>query len=87
VRTQDIDWIEAAADNVKLHVGKETHVFRETMNALETKLDPALFLRIHRSTIVNLNRRREVHRGSTARSPSFSPTARGSPSEAPTGAD
>ena len=61
VRTQDIDWIEAARNNVKLHVGKETHVFRETMNALETKLDPALFLRIHRSTIVNLNRAREVH--------------------------
>jgi len=61
VRTQDIDWIEAARNNVKLHVGKEIHVFRETMNTLETKLDPALFLRIHRSTIVNLNRAREVH--------------------------
>jgi two-component system LytT family response regulator len=60
VRAGDIEWIEAAGNYVKLHVGPETHLFRETMNALEAKLDPALFFRIHRSHIVNLERVREL---------------------------
>jgi two-component system LytT family response regulator len=60
VRAADIEWIEAAGNYVKLHVGSETHLFRETMNALEAKLDPAMFFRIHRSTIVNLERVREL---------------------------
>jgi two-component system LytT family response regulator len=60
VRAADIEWIEAAGNYVKLHVGAETHLFRETMNALEAKLDPAMFFRIHRSTIVNLERVREL---------------------------
>jgi two-component system LytT family response regulator len=60
VRAGDIEWIEAAGNYVKLHVGPETHPFRETMNALEAKLDPALFFRIHRSHIVNLERVREL---------------------------
>jgi two-component system, LytTR family, response regulator len=60
VRTREIEWIEAAGNYVKLHVGHETHLFRETMNALEARLDPAMFFRIHRSTIVNLERVREL---------------------------
>ncbi len=60
VRTEDVDWIEAAGNYVRIHVGKEAHLLRETMNALETRLDPARFLRIHRSTIVNIERIREL---------------------------
>ena len=60
VRSGDIEWIEAAGNYVKLHVGHETHLFRETMNALEAKLDQAMFFRIHRSHIVNLERVREL---------------------------
>ena len=60
VKPDDIDWIEAADNYVILHRGKETHIVRMTMNALLTRLDPARFLRIHRSTIVNLERIREL---------------------------
>ncbi len=55
-----LDWIEAAGNYVRLHVGKEDHLLRETLTALEKKLDPARFVRIHRSTIVNLDRIREL---------------------------
>jgi len=54
LRAEEIDWIEAAANYVKLHVGKESHLLRETINGLAAKLDPDKFLRIHRSTIINL---------------------------------
>jgi two-component system LytT family response regulator len=60
VKLTDIDWIEAADNYVCLHTGRETHVVRETMNELEARLDPAQFLRIHRSSIVNLDRIREM---------------------------
>lgn len=60
LRADDIEWIEAAGNYVKLHVGAETHVFRETMNALEARLDPSQFFRIHRSHIVNIERVREL---------------------------
>lgn len=60
LRLDEIDWIEAAGNYVRLHVGKEKHLVRETMNAIESKLDPAVFLRVHRSTIVNLERIREL---------------------------
>jgi two-component system LytT family response regulator len=60
LKTEDIDWIEAAGNYVRLHVGKESHLLRETMNTIETRLDPAHFLRIHRSTIVNLDRIKEM---------------------------
>ena len=60
LRARDIEWIEAAGNYVKLHVGPETHVFRETMNSIEAKLDPAIFFRIHRSHIVNIERVREL---------------------------
>ncbi len=60
VRTAEIDWIEAAGNYAKLHVGGRTHLIRETMARLEEGLDPARFARIHRSTIVNLDRVREM---------------------------
>src|SRR5262249_14106349 len=53
VRTEEIDWIEAAGNYLRLHVGGETHLLRETMSRLEARLDGDQFLRIHRSTIVN----------------------------------
>ena len=55
-----IDWIEAADNYVCLHCGSATHVLRETMSGLESQLDPAAFVRIHRSAIVNLHRVREI---------------------------
>src|SRR5262245_1362799 len=56
VNVRDIDWFEAAGNYVRLHNGKSKHLFRQTMNKLEAKLDPSCFLRIHRETIVNLDR-------------------------------
>jgi len=60
VRNDEIDWIEAAGNYVKLHVGSDSHLFRETMNAVEARLDPDQFFRIHRSHIVNIERIREL---------------------------
>jgi two-component system LytT family response regulator len=60
VRIGDIDWIEAAGNYVRLHVGKEDHLLRESLTALEHRLDGRRFVRIHRSTIVNLERIREL---------------------------
>ncbi len=61
VRAQDVDWIEAAGNYVRLRIGKESHLLRETMSSLETRLDPRVFARIHRSTIVNIDRIRELN--------------------------
>jgi two-component system, LytTR family, response regulator len=60
VEAGEIDWIEAADNYVCLHVGAETHLLREKMSALESRLDPAQFLRVHRSTIVNVGRIKEL---------------------------
>lgn len=60
VRTADVDWIEAMDNYVRLHVGRETHLMRETLSHLEQRLPARSFLRIHRSTIVNVERIREV---------------------------
>lgn len=60
VKVDDIDWIEASDNYVCLHCGKDTHVLRETMSQAEARLDPARFLRVHRSAIVNLDRIREL---------------------------
>jgi two-component system LytT family response regulator len=56
----DIDWIEAADNYVRLHVGGDEHLLRETMNSLEKRLDPAQFVRVHRSRIVNIQRVTEL---------------------------
>ena len=61
LKTDEIDWIEAAGNYLKLHVGRESHLIRETMNGIESKLDPDRFLRIHRSTVVNIDRIKELH--------------------------
>ena len=61
LKTDDIDWIEAADNYVSLHVGNESHLHRETMSALEDQLAPEKFLRISRSTIVNVDRIKELH--------------------------
>jgi len=60
LRTDEIDWIEAADNYVRLHVGSESHLLRETMSALEGRLDSAKFMRIHRSTVVNVDRMKEL---------------------------
>jgi two-component system LytT family response regulator len=60
LKTADIDWIEAADNYVTLHVGPDTHMLRETMNALEARLNSKQFIRISRSTIVNLERIKEL---------------------------
>jgi two-component system LytT family response regulator len=60
MRADEIDWIEAAANYVRLHAGKEAHLLRETITGLAAKLDPDKFLRIHRSIIVNLDRVKEL---------------------------
>ena len=60
LKVEEIDWIEAAGNYLTLHVGTASHLIRETMNDLESRLDPAQFLRIHRSTIVNIDRIREM---------------------------
>jgi two-component system, LytTR family, response regulator len=60
VNVEDIDAIEAAGKYAVVHVGKENHVLRETMNSLETHLPPARFLRISRSVIVNIARVQEL---------------------------
>lgn len=56
VRVDAIDWIDAAGDYMCIHAGGRTFVLRETMKALESTLDPQRFQRVHRSTIVNLQR-------------------------------
>jgi two-component system LytT family response regulator len=61
LRVADIDWIESSRNNVRLHVGKEIYVFHETTTGIESKLDPKKFFRIHRSTIVNIEKIREMH--------------------------
>jgi two-component system LytT family response regulator len=56
VPVRDIDWIDAAGDYMCVHASGDTHIMRTTMKDLEAKLDPTIFQRVHRSTIVNLER-------------------------------
>jgi two-component system LytT family response regulator len=63
VRIPEIDWIEAADYYVALHVGRKSHLLRRSMADLEQELDPNAFCRIHRSTIVNLDRVRSLESG------------------------
>jgi two-component system, LytTR family, response regulator len=60
VVADDIEWIAAAGDYVEVHCGARHHLLRETMYSLEQKLDPAKFLRIHRSRIVRISSMREL---------------------------
>jgi two-component system LytT family response regulator len=63
VKISDIDWIEAADYYACLHVGPRTHLLRRSISELEQELDPTIFCRIHRSTIVNLTRVRSLELG------------------------
>src|SRR5262249_36098670 len=56
----EIDWIDAAENYVQLHCGKTVHLLHVPMNTLERSLDPETFLRIHRSTIVNVGRIKDL---------------------------
>jgi two-component system LytT family response regulator len=60
LRAQDIQWIEAAANYVRLHTRNEVHVMREKIGVLEAQLDRRRFLRIHRSIIVNVDEVKEL---------------------------
>ena len=60
VPIRDIDWIDAAGDYMCVHVGNRTHIMRTTMKELESRLDASVFQRVHRSTIVNLERVEKV---------------------------
>jgi two-component system LytT family response regulator len=60
LRTDEIDWVEASGNYVRLHVGTTSHLLRETMNAIEGRLDPEKFFRIHRCRIVNMERIQEM---------------------------
>jgi two-component system LytT family response regulator len=60
VKTAEIDSIESAGNYVAVNVGKESHILRETLNVLESQLDPEKFFRISRSAIVNLDRVKEL---------------------------
>jgi two-component system, LytTR family, response regulator len=56
VRTEEIDWIEAERNYIRLHVSGRSYLLRENLSRIESALDPAAFCRIHRSTIVNIDR-------------------------------
>jgi len=60
LRVEDIDWLEASGNYVRIHVGRESHLIRETLQSVEGRLDPAKFLRIHRSSVVNFDRIKEL---------------------------
>jgi two-component system, LytTR family, response regulator len=60
VRVREIDWIQGDGNYVRLHVGAAVHLLRQTMKALVGQLDPSLFIRIHHSCIVNVERVREL---------------------------
>jgi two-component system LytT family response regulator len=60
LKVEEIDWISADDYYVKLHRGRKSYQLRESLNKLEGELDPMMFLRIHRSTIVNINRIKEI---------------------------
>jgi len=61
VEAAGIDWIEAAGNCVRIHHGGAAHLFRASLSSVEEALDPQRFVRIHRSTIVNLGSLAEVH--------------------------
>jgi len=60
LKIAEVDWIESEGNYVRFHAGKETHLLRETLSQMEERLDSNQFLRIHRSTIVNLDRIKEL---------------------------
>jgi two-component system LytT family response regulator len=63
LKAEEIDWIEAASNYVELHARGHSYLLRMTLTELHESLDPATFARIHRSTIVNLDRIQEIALG------------------------
>jgi len=61
IRIRDIDWIESQKNDVLLHVGSAEFLYHLSTSGIESKLDPARFLRIHRSTIVNVERIKDLY--------------------------
>jgi two-component system, LytTR family, response regulator len=61
VKTRDIEWVESNGNYARLHVSSRSYDIRETLTSLDGKLNPREFVRIHRSTIVNLQYVKEVH--------------------------
>ena len=60
IKAEEIDWLEAEGNYVRLHAGKESYLLRDTITALESQLDPKRFIRVHRSAIVNIDRITEL---------------------------
>ena len=60
VAVEDLHWVEAADNYVRLHARGQQHLVRETIRSFEARLDPAWFAQIHRSAIINLSRIREL---------------------------
>jgi two-component system LytT family response regulator len=60
LETSEIDWIGAEGNYVSVHSGKKSHLLRETISSLESQLDPKKFVRIHRSSIVRIDRIQEL---------------------------
>lgn len=58
--TDDIDWVESAGNYVHVHAGRDHHLLRQTMTEMERRLDPARFVRIHRTALVNIDRIKEL---------------------------
>lgn len=69
VAVADIDWVGAEANYVRLHLGTRSYIVRQTLNQFSRRLNPRVFLRIHRSTLLNINRVKSIQpigRGSYA---------------------
>jgi two-component system LytT family response regulator len=60
VRAEDVDWIDAEGNYVALHAAGRRHLVRDTIKSLESRLDPAKFVRVHRSAIINVDRLRKL---------------------------
>jgi two-component system LytT family response regulator len=60
LRVDEIDWVEAQGNYLSLHSGTNSYLIRQTMSEMEVSLDPRKFIRIHRSTIVNMERIKEL---------------------------
>ena len=63
VRLEDIQWVSAEGNYLRLHLEKETYLLRATMASMENRVSPDLFMRIHRSTMVNLRFVKEMDMG------------------------
>lgn len=60
LRAEEIEWVEAAGNYVRLHLAGESFLYRESMKNMEARLDRERFVRIHRSAIINVDRIREL---------------------------